>query len=256
MKTVVAPSVRRNADCPYHSTCMLLLEFGRAQTAGDRCGGGLGQRRRGSCARRAAATPRPRSGRRRSRTANAACSPSRNGPEIRLGKNELPGERRLVVRRQRREHVRRRAGAGSGCSRGTRRTGSTPAAACATWCAVGGATPCACSPALSVCGQRRGQPDDHQREEDADREHLGGVLERLVHRRRRRRGRPRGRLFITAARLGEANRPIDDPDQQQDRAERRDRRSRSAAAAAARSRPPSASIPPVANGRAPKRSDR
>ena len=29
--------------------------------------------------------------------------------------------------------------------------------------------------------ERRGQADDHQREEDPDREHLGGVLERLVH---------------------------------------------------------------------------
>jgi hypothetical protein len=26
------------------------------------------------------------------------------------------------------------------------------------------------------------QPDDYQREEDADRQYLGGVLERLVHR--------------------------------------------------------------------------
>src|SRR4051812_16771764 len=43
MKTVAAPSLRRNADCPYHSTCMLLLEVGRAQTAGGRCDGALGR---------------------------------------------------------------------------------------------------------------------------------------------------------------------------------------------------------------------
>ena len=46
---------------------------------------------------------------------------------------------------------------------------------------------------------------------------------------------PGGRLFITAARLGEANMPHRHPDQQQDRGEHADRRSRSAAASAARS---------------------
>ena len=37
--------------------------------------------------------------------ANAVCRPERNGAEIRWGKNDAAGEDRLVVRRQRREHV-------------------------------------------------------------------------------------------------------------------------------------------------------
>src|SRR5262245_42997487 len=35
MKTVVLPSLSRNADWPYHSTCMTLLETSRRQAAGD-----------------------------------------------------------------------------------------------------------------------------------------------------------------------------------------------------------------------------
>ena len=59
-------------------------------------------------------------------------------------------------------------------------------------------------------GQAGCQPDDQEREEDADREDLSGVLEGLVH---AAAGATvaRGRLFITAALLGEANMPIEIP---------------------------------------------
>ena len=97
----------------------------------------------------------PRSGRRRSRTANASCRPARNGAEIRCGKNARPVSAAWlaaesaastcaptqvldrVVAEERGEqdrHRRQRA------RRGARRRRATP------W---------ACRPDVSVCGQRR-----------------------------------------------------------------------------------------------------
>ena len=66
-------------------------------------------------------------------------------------------------------------------------------------------------PVVQRRGQGGGEADDHEREEDADREHLGRVLEGRVHPRRRHRGARGGRLFITPARLGEAKAPIARP---------------------------------------------
>ena len=142
---------------------------------------------------------------------NASCRPSRNGSVIRFGKKPRPVRAarsqargcwstcgadepldRVVAEERREQHRHGRQVADL----------RAPSAA---------GTPCASRPAASVCGQRSREPDDHQREEDPDREHLRRVLEGLVHARRRRRGPRAGRLFITPARFGEANAPIERP---------------------------------------------
>src|SRR5512132_1669453 len=106
MKTVTAPSVRRKADCPYHSTCMLLLEVGRAQTAGDRCGHGLG---RLVVVDYAPATQQRGAGGDQARDdceQEGGVQPVLEGPGDEVGEEGAPREGRLVVRRQPGEHVR------------------------------------------------------------------------------------------------------------------------------------------------------
>ena len=58
----------------------------------------------------------------------AACRPARNGALIRPGKKLRPVSARLLGRGELGEGRGHRSGAGSGCSRGRRRTGWTPAA--------------------------------------------------------------------------------------------------------------------------------
>src|SRR3954469_12960578 len=97
MNTVVPSALRRNADCPYHSTCMLLLY------AAERGGHGLfvvliaaaaHQRRgRGNEARHD-----------RERERLVQPRPERTGDQVR--EERMPGDRGAVVRRQRRERVR------------------------------------------------------------------------------------------------------------------------------------------------------
>ena len=89
--------------------------------------------------------------------------------------------------------------------------------------------PCGRRPTGTPCARRargrgrrqgRGEPDDHQGEEDPDREHLRRVLEGGVH----AAPAPRcwgGRLFITPARFGEANDPVAEPVQEQEQGEGR-----------------------------------
>src|SRR3954452_15836386 len=106
MNTVVAPSVRRKADCPYHSTCMLLLEFGRAQTAWGGCDGGLG---RLVLVDHAPAAQQRGAGRDQAgddREQEGGVQPVLEGPRDEIGEERAPRERRLVVRGQAGEHVR------------------------------------------------------------------------------------------------------------------------------------------------------
>ena len=77
-------------------------------------------------------------------------------------------------------------------------------------------TPCAARPSCSASGRRRGQPDDHQREEDADREHAGRVHEGREHAGARAALGAAAALFITPALLGDENRPMPMPVQEQD----------------------------------------
>ena len=239
MKTVVSPSVRRNADCPYHSSCMPLLrdEDGGAGTRAA----AHGRRRRRDEARDDGE---------RERDVQAVAERRRRSASGRTsGRSGRP-----VVRRQRARACAGRAGAGSGCSRGTRRTGSRPAAAGATAMRRAAGTPWLSRPALERVRERRRQADDHQREEDPDREHLRGVLERLVHRAadaaiprrqavhhrgavgRRRTSPSRSRSAAGRRRTGVGE--VGRQQREQHEAER------------------GSTIPAVANGRAPKRSDR
>ena len=66
--------------------------------------------------------------------------------------------------------------------------------------------------------QRRGEAEDHQREEDADRQDLRGVLERLVHRAARSAVLGRQAVHHGGA-VGRREQPHGRPDQQEDRAE-------------------------------------
>ena len=112
---------------------------------------------------------------------NVSCRPWRNGPEISWGKNERPVSSAWRVRAERGQRVRAEqvldrvvAEEGGEQDRDRRQVGGVvrPSAA---------GTPCASSPLLSACGSVADEPDDHQREEDPDRDHLGRVLEGLVH---------------------------------------------------------------------------
>ena len=112
---------------------------------------------------------------------NALSRPLWNGFEISWGKKRAAGEQRLAVGAERRRARGRRAGAGSGCSRGRRRTGPRSGGRWAALEAAAAGTPWAVRPLSSVWGSVPDSPIDHQREEDPDRDHLGGVLEGLVH---------------------------------------------------------------------------
>src|SRR4029453_3115987 len=104
MKTVVSPSVRRKADCPYHSTCMLLLELDRAQTAGD--GGGSlvlllvdhapAAQQRGGGGDQAGDD----------REGEGGVEAVLERPRDEVGEEGAAGQRRLVVRGEPPEHVR------------------------------------------------------------------------------------------------------------------------------------------------------
>ena len=76
--------------------------------------------------------------------------------------------------------------------------------------AVASGDPVGGQPGHQCGGQVVGQPEDDQGEEDADGEHLGGVLEGRVH------ARPRapvgaGRLFMTPVRFDEPNDDMHSP---------------------------------------------
>ena len=187
--------------------------------------------------------------------ANASCSPVRNGPEISSREEAAPGHDRVAVRRQRGKHVRpgqvldRVVAEERGEQhRDRRRVPDTCAA-------LAGSTPWACSPADSVCGQRTREPGDHQREEDPDRQNLSGVLEGLVHA-AARAAIARRQAVHHGGPVGRGEQAHRDSVHEQDRPRTPGRRSRSAAAPAARSSSAAPIIPPVANRRAPKRSDR
>ena len=114
--------------------------------------------RRGPCARRAAARRAAAIRQATIANRNAACSPSRNGPEMRLGKNELAGERRLVVRREPGEHVRAeqvldRVVAEEGGEQDRHRRQRRPRDGRSRR-----STPCACRPALIVSGSVEASP--------------------------------------------------------------------------------------------------
>src|SRR4051812_14763617 len=106
MKTVVAPSLSRNADCPYHSTCMLLLELGRAQTAEGWCGGGLGRLVVVDHAPAAQQRGAGRDQARDDREEEGGVQPVLEGPGDEVGEERAARQRRLVVRGEAGEHVR------------------------------------------------------------------------------------------------------------------------------------------------------
>ena len=150
--------------------------------------------------------------------ANAACRPSRNGAEIRVGKNDRPGQHGLAVRRQRAEHVRVDEVLDRVVAE-ERREQDRHGRQLAHRVRRRGRDAVALEAGRERVRERRRQADDHQREEDADRQDLRRVLERLVHRAagaavlRRQARHDRG-----AVRRGEH--PHRDPDQREDRAER------------------------------------
>ena len=140
--------------------------------------------------------------------ANAACRPAaeRRCDQVREERaaGDVAAGARAVRQRVRAERCVR-----SGCSRGTRRTGSRPAAACGPR-GGGGATPCADRPAVIECGSVAARP------------RIISVKKIPIDRTCAEFWKvwfmpppaPRccgGRLFITAARFGEANRPIETP---------------------------------------------
>ena len=112
--------------------------------------------------------------------ANASCRPVRNGSAIRCGKKLRPLSAAICCVRQVREHVRRdevrdRVVAeergeehGDGRQVADLRGGR-------------GGDAVGLEAGAERVGEGRRQADDHQREEDPDREHLGRVLEGLVH---------------------------------------------------------------------------
>ena len=130
-------------------------------------------------------TPRPRRHRRdqarddREREGLVQAVAKRRGDQVR--EERPPGDDRLACGPAGRRALTRRAGAGSGCNRGRPRTGSTPAA--------GGRR--AARPRRARRGPRarppscaaasRPGPRIISVKKIADRQHLGGVLERLVH---------------------------------------------------------------------------
>src|SRR5271166_229819 len=180
MNTVRSPSSRRKADCPYHSTCMLLLPCSR----GDRFFVG-------SLARRLrlftiVITPAPQqrraggdqAGDDRERERLVQARAERRGDQVR--EERAPRDRRVVHRREQAERVRadqvfdrvvaeerrEQDRDGRDLRRAVRRRGGD-------------------SVRLQPRGERvrevRREAEDHQREEDADRQDLRRVLERLVH---------------------------------------------------------------------------
>ena len=209
-------------------------------------------RRRGPRARRASATRPPRSGRRRSRTRTPRAGRRGTGRRSGAGRTSWPVSTAWSCADSAGEHVRRRGGAGSGCSRGTRRTGSRPAAASATRCAVGGGDAVRLQARRSACAGSvaaspmiisvKKMPIESTCAEFWNVWFIAPPAPRS----------PGGRLFITAARLGEANSPIETPirnrisaegrvgevrrqQQQQPEADRRQRASRRSRTAARRS---------------------
>jgi len=141
--------------------------------------------------------------------ANAAWSPVAERPGDEGGEEHVAGHDRLAVRGQRGEHVRvdqvlHRVVAEEGGEQDRHRR------EVADGLRRGGRHAVDLEPRGERVGERHGEPDDHQREEDADREHLGGVLEGwfIAPPAPRCSG---GRLLITAARFGDANRPMEAP---------------------------------------------
>ena len=65
-----------------------------------------------------------------------------------------------------------------------------------------------------------------------------------------------GRLFMMPAWLGDANRPIAEPDQEQQQRRTTGSRSSTGRSSSRKKLSAATSMPPVANGRAPKRSER
>ena len=110
-------------------------------------------------------------------------------------------------------------------------------------------------PALQRVRQPGGEADDHQREEDADREHARRVHERREHAGAGAALRAAASEFITPALFGDENRPIPTPFSSEDQREPDVARSRREARSSSRKLARRAIIPPVANGRAPKRSE-
>src|SRR3954453_15229996 len=101
MKTVVPPSLRLNADWPYHSTRMLLLRLGRQQGAGGGpavlvadLAAAAHQRRDGG----------DQAGDDRERERGVQAVAERRGDQV--GEEPRPGEQRVVVRREPGQHVR------------------------------------------------------------------------------------------------------------------------------------------------------
>ena len=111
-------------------------------------------------------------------------------------------------------------------------------------------------PADERVGQGRRQAEDHQREEDPDREHLRGVLEGLVHAAAGPAVAGAAGCSSPPARLGEANMPIEIPISSRIARELGVGEVGREQHQEAEARRPQPSIPPVANGRAPKRSER
>ncbi len=109
-------------------------------------------------ARLATPTLRRRPDRRRSRTGTPRAGRSGTALRSDVGRTSGPVSTAWLVRAAARQGRGRRAGAGSGCSRGTRRRGSRRAAAAAARCAAAAPTPWACSPDASVEGSVAARP--------------------------------------------------------------------------------------------------
>ena len=184
---------------------------GTASRRRSRRRSGLRPPRCGRSARRATTRRRRRPGRRRSRRRTPRGGRSGTGSAIRWGKKLRPVSAAAFAGVRCARTWRAEQLAAPGCSRGTRRRAPRRAAGGATCVAVAARNAVRLEARRERVRQRRREPDDHQREEDPDREHLRRVLEGLVHAGRRRRGRRAGRLFITPARFGEANAPIESP---------------------------------------------
>ena len=149
-----------------------------------------------------------------------------------------------------------RAGAGSGCSRGRRRTGSRSAAGPRPACAVAGVDAVRLQAARSACAGRVDARPTIISVKKIPIENTCAEFWNVWFMRAAGAAVP-GREAVHHRRaVGRGEHPHRDPHQQQDRRRTGGRRSRSAAARAARTRTRRATIPAVANGRAPKRSDR
>ena len=222
--TVTPSSVRRKADCPYHSTCMC------SSSSAVPAGVGAGARRLAR-PRRALCPPRISDAAAATRqatiaNANASCRPSRNGAEMSVREERVAGEHGLVVRRaapastwaptqvldrvvaeeggeqdRDRRQLRRRACAVAG--RHAVRLAARRVIVCGS---------VAVSPTIISVKK---MPIDSTCAEFWNVWFIAPPAPRS----------PGGRLFITAARLGEANIPIEAPIEEQDRARTAGRRS-------------------------------